>query len=110
MVFRWSLSDSTITYQEKFHSIIQHHLDHLYVFTYGFKKYEKTACAAVLNKTIIKKDLPTVSSIFIAGAWAIDLSFDIISKSKHKKFIIISDSLSDLLSLSNKKTWEPPNY
>ena len=43
------------------------------------------------------------SSIFTAEACAIDLALDIISKEKHKKFIIFSDSLSVLLSLNNKK-------
>ena len=43
------------------------------------------------------------SSIFTAEAYAIDLALDIISKEKHKKFIIFSDALSVLLSLNNKK-------
>ena len=42
------------------------------------------------------------SSIFTAEARATDLALNIISKSKHKKFIIFSDSLSILLSLRNK--------
>ena len=48
------------------------------------------------------KALPLESSIFTAEAHAIDLALNIISKSKHKKFIIFSDSLSVLLSLRNK--------
>ena len=47
------------------------------------------------------------SSIFTAEACAIDLALDIISKEKHKKFIIFSDSLSVLLSLNNKKLEHP---
>ena len=43
------------TYQEKFHNILRHHPDHLYVFTDGSKDNNKTACSAVLNKTIFKK-------------------------------------------------------
>ena len=57
----------------------------------GSKDNDKMVCAAVLNKTIIKKALPMKSSIFTAEAHAINLALDIISKSKHKKF---SDSLS----------------
>ena len=86
-------------YQEKFHNILQHHPDHLYVFTGGSKANNKTACAAVKEKTVHKKDLPMESSIFPAEARAIDLALNIISKSKYKKFIIFSDSLSVLLSL-----------
>ena len=72
-------------------------------FTDGSKDNNKTACAAVLNKTILKKALLMESSIFTAEAHAIDLALNIILKSKHKKFIIFSDSLSVLLSLRNKK-------
>ena len=42
-------------------------------------------------------------SIFTVEAHTIDLALNIISKSKHKKFIIFSDSLSVLLSLRNLK-------
>ena len=72
----------------------------------GSKDNNKTACAAVLNK-ILKKAHPMESSIFTAEAHAIDLALNIISKSKHKKFIIFSDSLSVLLSLRNKKFQNP---
>ena len=95
------------TYQEKFHNILQHRPDNLSVFTDGSKDNNKTACAAILNKTILKKALPMESSIFTAVARAIDLALNIISKSKHKKFIIFSYSLSVLLSLRNKKFQNP---
>ena len=65
------------TYQEKFHNILQHHPDHLYVFTDGSKDNNKTACTAVLNKTVLKKALPMESSIFTAEARAIDLALNI---------------------------------
>ena len=47
------------------------------------------------------------SSIFATEARATDLAVNIILKSKHKKFIIFSDSLSVLLSLRNKKFQSP---
>ena len=68
---------------------------------------DKTACTAVLNKTIMKKALPIESSIFPAEACAIDLALNIILKNKHKKFIIFSESLSVLLSLSHKNSRTP---
>ncbi len=55
-----------ITYREKFHNILQHHLNHLYVFTDGSKDNDKMASAAVLIKTIMKKALPTESFILTA--------------------------------------------
>ena len=95
------------TYQEEFYNIPQHHPDHLYVFTDGSKDNGRAACAAVLNKTVLKKALPRESSIFTAESRAIDQALNIISKSKHQKIMIFSDSLSVLLSLRNKKFQEP---
>ena len=86
------------TYQEKFGNP-----DHLYVFADGSKDNDERACAAVLDKTIIKKALQMESSIFTAIR-AIDLTLDIISKNKQKKFIIFSDSLYH----KRKKPREPP--
>ena len=81
------------TYIEKFHTILLHHPDHQYIFTDGSKDNNKTAYAAVLNKTILKKGLPKESSIFTAEICAIDLALDIISKKKYSKYIIFSDPL-----------------
>ena len=47
------------------------------------------------------------SFIFTAETHAIVLALDIILKSKHKKFIIFSDSLSVLLSLRKKNLENP---
>ena len=79
----------------------------IYVFTDGSYDNGWAACAAVLNKTVLKKSFPRESSIFTVEARALDLPLNIISKSKHNKFIIFSDSLSVLLSLINKKNSEP---
>ena len=83
------------TYQEKHQNILQQHPNYLCIYTDGSKDNNKA------------KALPMESSIFTAEACAIDLALDIISKEKRKKFIIFSDSLSVLLSLSNKKLEYP---
>ena len=88
------------TYQ-KFRNILQQHPDYIYVFTDGSKDNDKTACAAILNKKIIKKVLPMENSIFRAETRAIDLALNIISTSKYKKFILFKDTLSVWLSLRN---------
>ena len=87
------------TCQEKHQNILQQHPDYLCIYIDGSKDNNKTA---VLNKIIKKKALPMESSVFTPEACAIDLALDIISKEKHKKFIIFSDSLSVLSSLNNK--------
>ena len=43
------------TYIEKFRTILLHHPDHQYIFTDSSKDNNKTGCAAVLSKTILKK-------------------------------------------------------
>ena len=73
----------------------------------GSKDNNKTGCAAVLNRTILKKALPMESSIFSAEAHAIDLALNIISKSKHKKFVIFSDSLYFAIIKKFKKFANP---
>ena len=95
------------TYQEKFYNILQHHPDHLYVFTDRSKDNGRAACAAVLNKTVLRAFPWKSFLIFTVEALAIDLALNIILKGKHKKFIIFSDSLSVLLLLRNKKFQNP---
>ena len=95
------------TYQEKHQNILQQHPDYLCIYTDGSKDNNKTACAVGLNKIMKTKALPMESFIFTAEAYAIDLALDIISKVKHKKFIIFSELFSDLLSLNNKKLVPP---
>ena len=81
------------TYQEKFHTILIHHPDRQYIFTDGSKDN---------SKSIQKKALPMKSSHFTAEVCAIDLALNIISRDKHNKLIIFSDSLSVLTSPKNK--------
>ena len=81
------------SFQQNFHNILQRHPGHLYVFTNDSKENDKTAYAAVLDKTIIKKALPTESSIFTAEACAVDLALDIISKSKQEFYYILRFAL-----------------
>ena len=78
------------TYQEKLRNLLEHHPNHLYVFTDGSKDNNKTACAAVLNETILKKALPMESSIFTAEVFAIDQALDKILKSKQEIYHILS--------------------
>ena len=98
---------------KKFLTIVLHHPDHQYIFTDGSKDSNKTACDAVLNKIIHKKALPMKSSIFTAEVRDIDLALNIISKDKHKKTlsykkcIVLSNSVSVLTSLRNKKLENP---
>lgn len=81
-----------ITYLEKFSRIREKLANHLSFFTDVSKNTERTGSAAVLDKTVIKKQLPNEASIFSA----ID-----IPKSNHQKFIILGLLIS--LSLLKKE-------
>ena len=74
---------------EKIHTILLHHSGNQYIFTDGFKDNNKTACAAVLNKTTHKKALPMKSSIFTAEVCALDLALNIISRDKQQIYHIL---------------------
>ena len=97
------------TYQEKHQNIIQQHPDYLCIYKDGSKDYNKTACAAVLNKIIKTKALLMDCSIFTAEACAIDLALDIISKEKHKKFIILRHAFCPII-IKQQKTRAPTYY
>ena len=67
----------------------------LYIFTDGSKHNDKTACAAISNKTITRKAFLKKSPIFTAETCAIDLALNMISESNHKN--LFSDSIPVLL-------------
>ena len=73
----------------------------------GGNKTQRLSVASSIFHSLIKKVLPMESSIFTAEARAIDLALNIILKSKHKTFIIFSNSLSVLLTLGNEKIQIP---
>jgi ribonuclease HI len=65
------------------------------------------ASAAVARGQTLVKRLPDHASIFSAEALAINLALDIIGNSSHKKFLVLSDSLSCLQNIRNKDFKNP---
>jgi len=61
-----------------------------------------TAAAAVGQDVSKSLRINSQASIFTAELVALNLSLDIIRRSKHKKFAIFSDSLSSLLAINNR--------
>ena len=94
-------------YLSKLNELLDVFTGHHRVFTDGSKDGDKVGAAAVCNGEKRSVRLPDRSSIFSAEAHAILLALDIIQHSSHKKFIILSDSLSCLQSIQNMNLHNP---
>ena len=71
-------------------------------------QFELIVCDKLSSiKPLIRNPFPMKSSIFTTEVCVIDLALNIISRDKHNKLIIFSDSLSVLTSLNNKKLENP---
>lgn len=77
------------------------------IYTDGSKCEEKVACAAVNQSSTSSLRLPDDSSIFSAEVKAIDLALSFISDHDNNKFILFSDSLSVLKSLTHPNHSNP---
>ena len=58
-------------------------------------------------KKVFKARLPSCSSIFSAEVKALQLALKMVYQSKRKKFLILSDSLSSLMAIQEKKLDHP---
>ena len=81
--------------------------DHVAIYTDGSKDDRKVGCSVVCMGHTIKLRLPDNSSIFSAETTAIYLALEIIESYDNNKFIIFSDSLSVLQSLTNMNIKNP---
>ena len=74
--------------------------DYCRIYTDGSKAGERVA-SAIIYKGITKSvRLPDLTSIFRAELYAFFLAIDVIRRSKLKKFVIFSDSLSSLQAIA----------
>ena len=74
--------------------------DRVAVYTDGSKADNKVGAAAITNKKFFVRRLPNGCSVFSAELVALGLALQYISASKHTRFVVYSDSLSALQSLS----------
>jgi kelch-like protein 2/3 len=77
------------------------------IYTDGSKADTAVASAAISGARLSIKRLPDSSSIFSAEARAILLALNIVDMSANKRFLILSDSLSCLQSIENRKLNHP---
>jgi ribonuclease HI len=73
------------------------------IYTDGSKEDAAVAAAAVTESVVLVKRLPDHSSIFSAEARAILLALDAAEQSTYDRFVVLSDSLSCLQAIQNRK-------
>ena len=82
--------------------------DYQHIYTDGSKVEDKVGCAYISGSHHEKIRLPDGSSIFTAKSKAIDMALDyVMNNSLENKFVIFSDSLSVLKSLSHTSSKNP---
>jgi len=77
------------------------------IYTDGSKVGAAVAAAAMSGPTLLVNRLPNGSSIFSAEARGILLALSIMESSAHDEFLILTDSLSCLQSIQNRKLDHP---
>ena len=95
------------TYKLQFSDLITSFPDYIHISTDGSKDGDRIASAAVCRQSTMQCRLPKFSSIFSAEMQAIMLALDFIESSIHDKFLILSDSLSSLQAINNRKFDSP---
>jgi ribonuclease HI len=73
------------------------------MYTDGSKEDAAVAAAAVTESAVLVKRLPDHSSIFSVEARAILLTLDAAMQSANDRFVVLSDSLSCLQAIQNRK-------
>ena len=85
-------------------------MDYEKIYTDGSKFADAVGAASVTGpgyKKVFKARLPSCSSIFSAEVKALQLALKMVYQSKRKKFLILSDSLSSLMAIQEKKLDHP---
>jgi ribonuclease HI len=77
------------------------------IYTDGSKEETAVAAAAVTDSAVLVKRLPDHASIFSAEVRAILLALGVMERSVTDQFLILSDSLSCLLAIKNRKLANP---
>ncbi len=94
-------------YLSSYRELVSAYQGYKKIFTDGSKQGSAVSAAAVTNRKILVKRLPNHSSIFSAEATAVLLALEIIEQSPGRQFLILSDSLSCLKALENRKLLSP---
>ena len=99
-----------LVFQQYFGDFIEAFHDHEKIYTDGSKSDDSVGAASVTGKDfkkVFKARLPSSCSIFSAELKALQLALKMVYQSKGKKFLILSDSLSSLMAIQERKLDHP---
>lgn len=94
-------------YKTEFSRILESYNNHIIIYTDGSAQDYKAAFAVVSELTTIKHSIPPPSTIYSAELNAILCSLNFIKTSPNRNFLICSDSLSALQSLTDPLSENP---
>ena len=95
-------------FEDDFRKLQRRYKNYQQIYTDGSKKDSKVGCAVLSDNHSNMQRIPDDSSIFTAEAKAVDLAFDFISTcDANNKFIISSDSLSELKAMNHTSSKNP---
>ena len=103
-------STNSLVYQQHFAEFIQSYSDYEKIYTDGSKSDDAVGAASVSGKDfkkVFRSSLPSCSSIFSAEMKALLLALKMVYQSKGNKFLILSDSLSSLMAIQERKLDHP---
>ena len=101
---------SDVVYQHLFNEYSSNFSDYVKIFTDGSKSSEAVGAASVTGpdfKKVFKTRLPSCSSIYSAELHALILAMKMINQSQRDNFLVLSDSLSALIAIKEKKLDHP---
>ena len=90
-----------------FEETISKYKDHLLIFTDGSKSEDAVGCAFYSSEGTGTQCLDADASIFTAESRAISKALNQVAKSRRKKVLVLSDSLSVLYGLKNVYCTDP---
>ena len=88
-------------FQSNFMAVCDELSDYHHIYTDGSKMNNSVAAAAESRDKVKSLRIPDKASISTTELVALNLALDIVWHSRHKKFVIFSDSLSCLLAIQN---------
>ena len=97
-------------YLSLFNELSSRYKDFYKIFTDGSKSSDKVGAASAAGvefEKVFKTGMPSCSSIYSAELQALILALKMVYQSKRKNFLILSDSLSSLTSIKERKLDHP---
>lgn len=95
---------SNYAYRLEYQKIIDRYNNSTHIYTDGSKTNNNVGCSAIIDSCKIKYKLPGITSNFTAETFAIGVALNHIVQSKEENFLLFTDSLSAIKSLSTLYT------